>query len=211
MIKLILFTSLLFGASKNLPDTNPYSDWSKPADNVLQCDSYPDDYKPQDTKFDPGSYPWPAVNGMKQNKFGPFACGSKLPSGGLTVAGGKYYWTVAGVERKDVSDEKMTRAKESRRQLSSSQKFLLLRLEAANPNWAYNLEKNGIEFTPIEVSLKCILDRTVFKTTDGKYYYHNYYRYLGITESDADYIPTRELRDYLAPEALKAYLNQVCK
>lgn len=212
MIKLLLLSSLAFGGAKAPLKEQVFSDWTKPeGTKLLQCDSYPEDYAPQNKSFDPGKYSWPAINGIKQNQFGPYACGNRLPAGGLTVGGGKYYWTVAGVKRSDVPADKIARAKESRRKLSSAQKFLMLRIEAANPNWAYNLEVNGIELTPIEVKLDCLLDRTVFKTSDSEYYYHNYYRYLGIKKEDADYIPTRQLRDYLPPESLMKYLEVNCK
>lgn len=216
MIKLatliVLFSTIAFSAAKKPPQVEAYSDWTKPeGTKLLQCDSYPDDYAPQNKDFNPGKYPWPAINGIKQNQFGPFACGNRLPQAGLTVAGGKYFWTTAGVARKDVTAEQIKKAKDSRSKLSSAQKVMMLRIEAANPNWAYNLEVNGVEVTPIDAKLDCILNRTVFKTSDGKYYYHNYYRYLGLKPEDANYIPSRQVRDYVVPEQLQAELKANCE
>lgn len=210
MIKFLLVAAVAFGGSKKQEVSNlgPFKEGARPAANLVQCTSYPDLGKPQNPKFKPQNYPWPKISGIGQNQMGPYACAMKLPMAGIVVGGGKYGWPVSDSPAK-VSKERLTQATEMRRNLSSGQKFALLMLEAANPNWTRALSENGIRMERIDFNVGCLMDRVVYVTSDLKYYYKNYYRYLGIVPEDADFIPELQKRDYKNPADLKMEMQKV--
>ena len=211
MIKLLLFTSLAFAnGAKQQPTDGPFPIGSHPdGTGVVQCTSYPELGAPKDPNFKPENYPWPAVGGIKQNQKGPYACSFLLPDGNLTVGGGEYFYMTAGGSAKKLADGQLEQAKATRKNLSKGQKHAMLQIESGNPNWAYNLLANGVRFRSIPITSKCLLDRVVYKTKDGKFYYNNWYRYLGVEEADKGYIPTLFLKDYKNPDQLLAELKEV--
>ncbi len=210
------FTSILaiavsfFWALDSIAQNNSdgYNAWYKvPGTRYLQCTDYPSVGAPKDPNFKPDKHRWPAYGGIKQNKKGPYSDNGKceLPDAGITVGGGQYGWASAGLVQ-TVSDGQVEESKALRKMLSSAQKQILMELEAQNSNWTYSMQSNGIRITPIDFDIRCIYDHVNFVTDDGKSYYHNYYRYLGIYPEDKHYIPTFQLRDYLTPDELRAKL-----
>ena len=214
MLKLLLIPFMAYAVSQKQPEVNegPWPIGSRPdGTSVYQCTSYPELGNPQDPNFNPGKHNWPSIGGIKQNQFGPYHPHNKclLPDAGLSVGGGKYFYVTAGGSFPELEPGQKEQALEMRRNLSSSQKFLMLKIEASNSNWVYNLVSNGVRLHPLPVKLKCLLDRLTFKTSDQKHYYYNYYRYVGVDLRDKGYIPTLFLKDYKAPDEILAELSEV--
>lgn len=211
IIALMVASSFSLAMTKKQPEVSkgPYAEAPEGV-SLVQCTTYPTLGEPQNPSFIPQKYPWPKISGIGQNQMGPYACKHLLPSSGIKVGGGEWGWPVSDSPARKVSKAEADAAILARRSLSSGQKWALLTIEAGNANWVRALSENSIRVTPIEISVKCLLDHAIYVTDDGKHYYRNMYRYLGIVPEDKSFLPPLQLRDYLAPSELAVEIKKMC-